>query len=282
MAGPLNSTALLLLTLFSISTLLLSSASAGCYNPDGTDRNAQNNNSAYQPCNNTAAVSMCCNMVPNTVGGDICIPGGLCYNPTVNLYWRESCTDQTWMSPACTKLFLNGTGGSLAGDTVITPCDDGSWCYSYGLSALECCENGNGLFIVNGTETTHNPSTASSPSISTTTITTTTVITPPPSPSASSTSIMSPPSGLSLGAKIGLGVGIGVGGIAVLVIIGVYVWARHHTTGPAAPRPERKVTTAAISHEAPLRPELGTDHFWRPTELRGSGAWDGHHAELQS
>ena len=290
MAGPLNSTALFLLTLFSIPALFLSLASAACYNPDGTNRNGQNNasNSAYVPCDNIAPISMCCNIGPNN-DGDICVPGGLCYNPNVNLYWRESCTDQTWMSPACIKLFLNGTGGGLAGDTVVTPCDDGSWCYGDGESALDCCKAGDGLFIVNGTETTQNPSITSSSPISTTTR----IITASPSLSASSTSVMSPSSGLSLGAKIGLGVGIGVGGIAVLITINIYVWVRYlrrgrdtyavyHTTGPAALQLEGKVTTAAISQGAPPRPELGTDRPWRPTGSQGGGAWGGHHAELHS
>jgi hypothetical protein len=288
MAGPLNSTALFFLTLLAISTLFLSAYSAACYNPDGTNRNGQNStsNPAYEPCDNTVAVSMCCAIGPTVVYPDICVPGGLCYNSVTNLYWRESCTDRIWMSPACIKLFLNGTG-----DTVVTPCDDGSWCYGDGESALACCKGGNGLFIVNGTETIQNPNPTSISSISPTTIIITT--TAPSSSSISPTSTTSPSSGLSLGAKIGLGVGIGVGAIAVLVIVGVCVWTRHSrrggdthavydVTGPAAPQPERRAITAAVSHEARPRPELDTNHSWRPTEVQGDSAWGRHDAELES
>jgi hypothetical protein len=42
----------------------------------------------------------------------------------------------------------------LSGDTVVTPCDGGSWCYGDGPSALAYCKGGKRLFIVNGTETT--------------------------------------------------------------------------------------------------------------------------------
>jgi hypothetical protein len=77
------------------------------------------------------------------------------------------------------------------------------------------------------------------------------------------------------------------------MIVGVCVWTRHSrrggdthavydTTGPAAPQPERKVITAAVSHEAPPRPELDTNHSWRPTGVQGRGAWGRHHAELES
>jgi hypothetical protein len=278
MAGPLNSTALFLLAIFA----QLLSASAACYNPDGTNRNGQQSTStpAYEPCDNTAAVSMCCAIGSTVAYPDICVPGGMCYNSATNLYWRESCTDQTWKSSACIKLFLNGTGGGLAGDTVATPCDNGSWCYGDGPSALTCCKGGNGPFVENGIETMQNPNPTS---ISTTA----------PSPSSMSLASTPPSGGLSLGAKIGLGEGIGVGAIVVFVLVGVCAWTRHsrrgrhthavfNTTGSVAPQPERYVNSAAVSHETPPRPELDTIRDWIPTRVQGGGAWGRHRAELES
>lgn len=67
------------------------------------------------------------------------------------MYWRRSCTDPTWKSPACTKLFVNNTL-----DAQITPCYDGSWCSSNGSDpiAQACCATGGGFFIASdGTQT---------------------------------------------------------------------------------------------------------------------------------
>ena len=162
-----------LLSLPSVLILsLVGHSSAACYTPEGLDRNAMFNVSdgyLYAPCDNVAAVSMCCAIGPGRAGtADNCIPGGLCYNQGVNLYWRESCTDQTWTSPACIKLFVNGTGIS---DVAITPCDDGSWCDGVGQDSVDCCKAGDGLFVVIGTETKQNPNSttiSSSSMISTT------------------------------------------------------------------------------------------------------------------
>jgi hypothetical protein len=85
-------------------------------------------------------------------------------------------------------------------------------------------------------------------------------------------STTSGPGGLSSGTKIGLDVGLGVGASAVLVIIGVYLLARHFrrsqdahnnyrrdAAGPrAVQQPELKVVTEADSREMPPRlAELG-------------------------
>jgi hypothetical protein len=265
--------------LTSLSTLILSHvghSSAACYTPEGLDRNAMFNESdgyLYAPCDNVVAVSMCCAIGPGRVAAgsaDNCIPGGLCYNELANLYWRESCTDPTWEDPACIKLFVNGTGVT---DVAITPCDDGSWCDGVGEGSVDCCKAGDGLFVVNGTETTQNPNSttiSSSSMLSTTTATPTTSSFS--SPSASAISTTSGPGGLSSGTKIGLGVGIGVGVSAVLAIIGVCLLARHsrrtrdaHTdsrpdaAGPwAVQQPELKVARETDSHGMPPPlPELG-------------------------
>lgn len=251
-----------LLTLLSILILsLVGHSSAACYTPEGLDRNVMFDASdgyLYAPCDNVAAVSMCCAIGPGRVAAgnaDNCIPGGLCYNERANLYWRESCTDPTWEDPACMKLFVNGTGVT---DVTITPCDDGSWCDGVGEGSVDCCKAGDGLFVANGTET-------SSSMLSTTTTTATPTIGSFSSPSASAISTTSGSGGLSSGTKIGLGVGIGVGVSAVLAIIGVCLLARHSrrtrdphhnyrpdAAGPwAVQQPELKVARETDSHGTP-------------------------------
>jgi hypothetical protein len=290
-----------LLTLPSALILsLVDRSSAACYTPEGLDRNVMFNASEgylYAPCDNVVPVSMCCAIGPGRVAdgsADTCIPGGLCYNQGGNLYWRESCTDPTWTSPACIKLFVNGTGVT---DVAITPCDDGSWCDGVGEDSVDCCKAGDGLFVVNGSETTQNPNSttiSSSSMLPTTTAAPTT--SPSSSPSATAIPTTSGPGGLSSGAKIGLGVGVGVGG--VLVIIGVYLLARHsrrsrdaHTNyrpnaaGPwAVQQPELKVATGAGSHEMspPLAELRGSAPKRKPVGSQGvTGTWVKNPAELQ-
>lgn len=86
-----------------------------CYTPAGLNINTDiwkvNESALYMPCNTTAAVSMCCATGPERTDPDVCVDHGLCHNSYYgNQLWRESCTDPTWKDPACTKLFLNGTG----------------------------------------------------------------------------------------------------------------------------------------------------------------------------
>ncbi|PQE10499.1 Transmembrane alpha-helix domain protein [Rutstroemia sp. NJR-2017a BBW] len=102
-------------------------------------------NSIYKPCNGSAPVSMCCLLGYGTShnGGDQCGSGstyGLC-GVTGTQLWRESCTDQTWQSPVCLKLCVG------VNDTAITACPDGSYCC--GKNAMDCCNAGQGKFIVN-------------------------------------------------------------------------------------------------------------------------------------
>ena len=288
------------------STLILSFvgySSAACYTPEGLDRNAMlgaSDGYLYAPCDNVAAVSMCCAIGPGRVAdgtADNCIPGGLCYNVGANLYWRESCTDSTWKDPACIKLFVNGTG---VNDVAITPCDNGSWCDGVGEGSVDCCKAGDGLFVVNGTETTQNPNsttTSSSSMLSTSTTTATPTTSPFSSPSASAISTTTGPGGLSSGTKIGLGVGIGVGVSAVLAIIGFCLLARHsrrsrdaHTNyrpdaaGPwAVQQPELKVATEPDSHGMPPPlPELGDSVPKRKPVGGVTGTQSKNPAELES
>ncbi|PQE24366.1 Transmembrane alpha-helix domain protein [Rutstroemia sp. NJR-2017a BVV2] len=109
----------------------------------------------YKPCNGSAPVSMCCLLGYGTShnGGDQCGSGstyGLC-GVTGTQLWRESCTDQTWQSPVCLKLCVGGNrfaiSSAAANDTAITACPDGSYCC--GKNAMDCCNAGQGKFIVN-------------------------------------------------------------------------------------------------------------------------------------
>jgi hypothetical protein len=90
----------LVLILALISHILAPLAeSTPCYTPAGTDVNLAYNvaeNWFYAPCNNVAAVSMCCAIGPGRNGSaEIRRPDGLCYNNYGPSYWRESCTDLT-------------------------------------------------------------------------------------------------------------------------------------------------------------------------------------------
>lgn len=76
-----------------------------CYSYAGDEMDA-----AYQPCNGSAPVSMCCHLGVANNGGDVCGSGstyGLC-GVTGSQLWRESCTDKTWQSPVCLKLCVGG------------------------------------------------------------------------------------------------------------------------------------------------------------------------------
>jgi hypothetical protein len=98
---------------FTLLQLVLACFSA-CFLPNGTDVNALAgvaDEYDYAPCNASAAVSMCCAIGPGRASSlDICVPNGLCYNAGYNIFWRESCTDQTWQDPACIKLFATNAG----------------------------------------------------------------------------------------------------------------------------------------------------------------------------
>ncbi|EPS45556.1 hypothetical protein H072_491 [Dactylellina haptotyla CBS 200.50] len=174
--------------------------SAECYNPDGTNRNALDPPSQdYQPC--------------GPEGEDT---GGFCYNYHFDLFWRESCTDRTWKSPACTKLFLNGTG--LAGDVVIILCTDGSYCYGNDDNARACCSGGNGIFLENGTPTTRRPSAASTTLVSnsagTSGVETHHLVASSPTPSSRGGS------GLSTVVKAGIAAAAGLSGMAIIMAAG--------------------------------------------------------------
>lgn len=88
-------------------------AQTQCYLPDGSKAGSQ-----YQPCNSVPnASSMCC----DTSAGDQCQPNGLCkgFPDNTPQLWRDSCTDQSWRSPFCLQLCVNGVGSIKAGQALL-------------------------------------------------------------------------------------------------------------------------------------------------------------------
>lgn len=87
----------------------LSTVAATCWTPNHRDVNANVKDGEpdnYVPCNPDAEASMCC------ATWDVCVTQlGLCYNEGNQLWWRESCTDSSWQSEHCVKLFLTESDG---------------------------------------------------------------------------------------------------------------------------------------------------------------------------
>lgn len=88
-------------------------------------------------------------------------------------------------------------------DVAVTPCDDGSWCS--GDSNRECCQSGQGVFIVNGEQVLSPPSQTSS-------------TTP-----ASTTSLLptNPSNGLATPVKAGIGIAVG---LVALILLFLFFW----------------------------------------------------------
>ncbi|KAF2828168.1 hypothetical protein CC86DRAFT_369295 [Ophiobolus disseminans] len=211
-------------------------AYAKCYAPNGVDRNTLTPNQAeeYKPCNTTAEHSMCCAIGRSSSSGapDTCESGGFCSNGA--LFWRESCTDPTWKSPSCIKLFVNGSGMAGTGeplydqgsqqpknDIVITKCDNGSFCYGYDNRG--CCRAGEGVFA-DGRSSTSSSSqgptstpTSQAPSSTAASASATAASASATAPAANSSASGS--SGLSTGAKAGIGVGAAIGALLVFGLL---------------------------------------------------------------
>lgn len=209
--------------------------------------------------------SMCCRW--NTdVGPDTCRRDGLCANEgSITLLWRESCTDPTWQDEGCLKLCYEGMGQVKADDdkfyelanmnVQITRCGDGSFCCGErgSIMATECCDNGEGVWIVEGkkivTEDPSKPKTTTSSTSSTSSTATAESTTSSDSESSRPTSSMTSsdsvpaatvtlsqsgnaPSQSSLSSasssassiNIGVIVGAVVAGVLGLALIGVLIW----------------------------------------------------------
>ena len=136
----------------------------------GTDRNAGLPANLYTPCNPNASASMCCSQdrsspYLNGKSGVDCRSDGLCADAGNDAIYRIACTDPTWQSPECIKLCVNGTieAGS---DVQVTQCSDGSYCCGSTANGIAsaCCNGGQGVWIVNGEETSVNPNASAAPS----------------------------------------------------------------------------------------------------------------------
>ena len=99
---------------------------AACLTPNGTDRNSMFGAADgwyYAPCDNVAEFSMCCAIGPGRSSSkDRCRWDGLC-ETSGGMYYRESCTDPSWVDPACKKLYVNGTGINGT-DVTLRKCED--------------------------------------------------------------------------------------------------------------------------------------------------------------
>ena len=101
----------------------------------------------------------------NGKSGVDCRSDGLCADAGNDAIYRVACTDQTWQSPECIKLCVNGTI-EAGNDEQVTQCSDGSYCCggtNNGIAAA-CCNGGQGVWIVNGEETSVNPNAPAAPS----------------------------------------------------------------------------------------------------------------------
>lgn len=138
-------------------SLLFTSVAATCYFPNGTDRNIGSSAEIYRPCDGGGKHSMCC----RTMDHDRCRSDGLCLNFQHNEIWRESCTDPTWQSPECLKLCVMGLDQHneqmVLSDERVTACENGSFCCGMGPNSSKCCNQGKGVWVVNGITTDKNP-----------------------------------------------------------------------------------------------------------------------------
>ncbi|KAL9589492.1 MAG: hypothetical protein Q9203_001710 [Teloschistes exilis] len=143
----------------------ITAVSAKCYFPNGNDRNAGFPNATYFPVNPSEDFSMCCSHL-----GDKPRDDGLCENSDGSVIWRESCTDRTWQSPKCIKLCADtsedtnntpGQGRQEDNDEQVTPCANGSYCCGDGSLGFNCCNEGRGVFLKDGTTQKANPTATS-------------------------------------------------------------------------------------------------------------------------
>ncbi|KAL0945031.1 uncharacterized protein CTRU02_202918 [Colletotrichum truncatum] len=242
---------------------------AACYTHNGTDRNSispdKGNN--YSPCLQNEH-SMCCRL-KNDPYTDTCRQDGLCWNAQRGQLWRESCTDPTWQSPNCLKLCVDPIPGNIDGsgtqwlmsenDVQVTECTNGSFCCGADKDAQTCCNEGRGLWIVNGQVT--NSTASASPS------------TPPTTSPASSSSPSTMPTSSSTpeattsndtAKTIGGAVGGTLGGIAVLSLVAFYLYRRRRTRSNANQGESANTAYSQLdskTHHSPQPYELQTQNL---------------------
>jgi hypothetical protein len=126
------------------------------------------------------------------------------------------------------KLMAEATTGDVYSDITLTQCDNGSICW--GDQNRACCQQDEGVFVLNGEQVAFDPSATSS--ISTSTPTGSTISSAPAATSASATESSSSDGGLSTGAQAGIGVGAGLAGLALVLLIVWLVWRRRKNKQP--------------------------------------------------
>jgi hypothetical protein len=239
---------------------------------------------------------MCC----KTAGGfnDVCTNDGLCsrpHNPTLGEdqgVLRSTCTDPSWESPSCVQLCTTGFDllgkPANASEQYVQQCGDGSWCCetSKHLNSTQqakvnaCCDQGKGMFVVNGKVTSVNPSGTSSISGASATAKASPSSTRASATPATSSSAAPTPHNNNAGAIAG---GV-IGGIAVSVtiVVAVFFFFRRRSKKSKAQEQEPAISDQkdALMHlggpmhetEAGQRPheKLGSERFEKDgTQLTG-------------
>ncbi|KAL8822850.1 MAG: hypothetical protein Q9191_006420 [Dirinaria sp. TL-2023a] len=271
--------------------LLSSTAIADCFNPNGTNRNigapdVPSGTEVYFPCNTVQPYSMCCRDT------DKCLANGLCQQGGSTNLWRESCTDQSWRSAACVKLCVSETAqiwkerrkkansyATQSGtDQPVKKCPDESYCCNGdNTNATQCCEQGNGLWIVDGQVTNKNPNATTS---STTTSSsssahpTVTILNSPAEQNTTSAAAPSSQNNSSGGGESNAGAIAGgvVGGVVALGIIigGVLLLLRRRRRR----RRSSEAQTPPMEVFYPPQVGMGMDTGKRLQEVEGTGADD--------
>lgn len=240
-----------------ISLFLAPRVSANCYDPNGDNRNGNSTGTPlYQPCLPGDSASMCCRVDASDQcrSDGLCFDGTnlwreSCTDPTwaspsciklcVNGTGR--CNSFQLNNPLRRVNIANGSHADEAGasmdanDEHVTQCSDvsfliemtrekcllmfqkGSFCCGIEAGAKACCANNEGVWIVNGTTTNVNPSSATT---SGATITKSIIVNPTSQAPVTATGTGSPSGSNHTGAIVG---GV-VGGLAVLFIIAAAAW----------------------------------------------------------
>ncbi|KAK5137829.1 hypothetical protein LTR08_006597 [Meristemomyces frigidus] len=113
------------------TSLVLSTASAQCYYPDGVSL------ASDTPCNSSAAVSACCGVQSQ------CLDNGLCFAQGV--LSRGSCTDKDWGDGCAQYCKDSNPGGGMA----LQACDPSTSSFSCQVNTTDCLDNSN-IFVLSG------------------------------------------------------------------------------------------------------------------------------------
>ncbi|KAL8668527.1 MAG: hypothetical protein Q9168_006847 [Polycauliona sp. 1 TL-2023] len=207
---------------------IVTSVSANCFLPNGTDRNSiwDSHPDDYQPSGFGSPdddFQMCC-ATKNRPNPDTPRKDGLCQSQSEDQIWRESCTDPTWKSPSCVKLCIAGTNdqGESYGDLdmLITECSDLSYCC--GDKNTTCCDQGNGVWLKDGEPTTINPNSTRTTTDAATLASTTA------SDAVQTVTVSSPHSKSTNGLGKPAIAGIAVGAVAGAAILALSIWLFLH------------------------------------------------------